>query len=189
MGSDPLATAVNDPAVVAEVRAAHDEYEVALVGNDIPVLDRMFWRSSATVRFGVVEALYGFDEVAAFRRARPPIDLARTTTNVTVLTFGRDTAVTTIEFDRSTAGVARHGRQTQVWRRFEDGWKVVSAHVSFAFQPPKAIDTAAALVGLTIPPELRAGVELNVTRARAIAQPLLDFDLSESVEMAGVFQP
>jgi hypothetical protein len=180
---------LNDSGVVAEVLAIHETYEAALVANDVAVLDQMFWHSADAVRFGVVESLYGFDEVAAFRKARPAIDLARTVLNRKVVTFGTDTAITTIEFDRNAGGTMRRGRQTQVWRRLEEGWRIVSAHVSFVLQPASYIDTASALVGLTIPPEYRAGVELNVNRSRAIAQPLLEFDLPESVEMAPVFQP
>jgi len=180
---------INDPAVVAEVRAVHDEYETALVANDVAVLDRMFWHSGDAVRFGVVESLYGYEEIAAFRKARPAIDLARTISRRTVVSFGADTAVTTIEFDRISAGVVRRGRQTQVWRKLDEGWRIVSAHISFALQTANYIDAASALVGLSIPSQYRAGVELNVSRSRAIAQPLLEFDLPDSIEMATVFEP
>jgi hypothetical protein len=179
---------INDPVVVAEVRAVHDEYETALVANDVTVLDRMFWHSGDAVRFGVVESLYGYDQIAAFRKTRPAIDLARTVANLTVVTFGTDTAITTIEFDRAAGPVVRHGRQTQVWRRFDEGWRIVSAHISFTLQP-SYMDAASTLIGLPIPTEYRAGVELNINRAAAIAGPLLDFELPESVEMARVFQP
>ncbi len=181
--------AINDPAVCAEVAAAHEIYEAALVGNDVETLDRMFWRSPDAVRFGVNESLHGFDEVAAFRRARPAIDLSRTVSNFHVVAFGSDLAITTIEFDRCIAGAAKHGRQTQVWRRFDDGWKIVSAHVSFAWRPESYVDAVSQLIGLPIPPEHRSGVELNIVRAGAIAKPLLAFELPDTVEMAGVFRP
>ncbi len=179
---------INDPVVVAEVRAVHDEYETALVSNDVAVLDRMFWHSGEAIRFGVMESLYGYDEIAAFRKARPAIDLARTISNLKVVTFGTDTAITTVEFDRKAGSVVRHGRQTQIWRRFDEGWRIVSAHVSFTLQP-SYMDAAAALVGLPIAAQYRAGVEVNINRAAAIAKPLLEFELPETVEMAGVFHP
>lgn len=179
----------NDPAIVAEVTAAHQAYESALVGNDIAVLDGMFWHSADAVRFGVAESLYGFPEIAAFRRARAAVDLARTVTRLRVVTFGRDTAVTTIEFERRAGDVVRHGRQTQVWRRLEEGWRIVSAHVSWAAPAVHYADVASALIGLPIPPEYRTGVDANVARARTMAQALLAFPLEETVAAAPVFRP
>jgi hypothetical protein len=62
-----------------------------------------------------------------------------------VVTFGTDTAITTNRIRRATAGpIVRHGRQTQVWRRFDEGWRIVSAHISF-------IAAAAVLYGCGIP--------------------------------------
>lgn len=187
MGSDVWA--LNDAAIVAEVRAVHDEYEHALVTNDVAVLDRMFWHSPHALRFGVMESLYGYEEIAAFRKSRPAIDLARTVSNLTIVTFGRDVAVTTLEFDRVAFNAPRHGRQTQVWKRFHEGWRIVSAHVSFAWETGAYVDAASALIGLSIPRDLKPGVALNVTRAQTIAQPLLAFDLPDTVEMAPVFEP
>jgi hypothetical protein len=61
---------VNDPAVLAELTAAFEDYERALMTNDTEALDRLFCNSPETVRYGVGENLYGFEEIAAFRRAR-----------------------------------------------------------------------------------------------------------------------
>ncbi|MFY8043480.1 MAG: AtzH-like domain-containing protein, partial [Rhodoferax sp.] len=36
---------INSPDTVAEVQAAFDRYEQALVTNDVQVLDELFWRS------------------------------------------------------------------------------------------------------------------------------------------------
>jgi hypothetical protein len=49
-GASPMQ--INDPAVVAEVRAVFDRYEAALMANDTPVLDEIFWADPRTVRFG-----------------------------------------------------------------------------------------------------------------------------------------
>jgi hypothetical protein len=179
---------INDPEVVAEVSALHHEYEAALVGNDVAVLERMFWQSPDSVRFGIREALYGSEEIGAFRRGRPNIDLSRTVTRLKVVTFGRDMAISTIEFDRKAFGAMRQGRQSQVWRRLAEGWRIVSAHVSFTFEDA-TVDQLAGLVGLPIPDAYRAGVEINLARARGIAQAVLDFPLPETVESAPVFQP
>jgi len=93
----------------------------------------------------------------------------------------------TLEFLRVFRGLHRKGRQSQCWRKFDDGWKIVSAHVSFMAE--SYLDHAAALVALPIPGEFREGVQVNLDRSTVIAQPLLDYPLSEQTEMAAVFEP
>jgi AtzH-like len=44
---------------VAEVKAAFERYEKALVSNDVPVLDELFRDDPRTVRYGATEILYG----------------------------------------------------------------------------------------------------------------------------------
>ena len=119
---------INDPAVLAEVNAAFDRYETALVTNDVAVLDELFWNSPHTLRYGAGEHLYGYDAIRAFRAGRPAQGLARTVLRRQVTTYGHDFAMAHIEFER--AGTARVGRQTQAWMRTPEGWRVVSAHVS-----------------------------------------------------------
>ena len=46
---------INIPDVVAEVTAAFQRYEKALNGNDVTVLDELFWNSPHTLRYGVGE--------------------------------------------------------------------------------------------------------------------------------------
>src|SRR5258708_23591676 len=122
---------INQPEVAAAVAALHDEYEAALISNDVEKLVGFFWDSEHALRFGVGESLYGAREIEEFRKNRPPLDLQRQVINPKIVTFGDDTAISTIEFRRHIQGSPRHGRQTQVWRKFESGWKIVSAHVSF----------------------------------------------------------
>jgi len=119
---------INLPDVLAEVEAVFDEYEHALVSNDIDVLDRLFWNHELTLRYGAGENLYGIAAIQAFRQGRPAANLERTVTRRQVTTFGRDHAVTNIEFSRT--GSTRTGRQSQTWVRMPEGWRVVSAHVS-----------------------------------------------------------
>ena len=117
------------PDVVAEVRAAFDRYEKALVTNDVAVLDDTFRDDPRTVRYGGTEILYGFDEIATFRAARVPVALARTISKTVITTYGRDFAVASTLFYRTTMP-GKVGRQMQTWVRFDDGWHVVAAHVS-----------------------------------------------------------
>jgi hypothetical protein len=119
---------INLPDVVAEVTAAFDRYEKALVTNDVAVLDELFWDSPHTLRYGVTENLYGYDAIRVFRAARPAQGLERAVLNTVITTYGRDFATANIEFQRT--GIARTGRQSQTWIRTPEGWRVVCAHVS-----------------------------------------------------------
>ncbi len=120
---------INLPDVVAEVTAAFNRYEAALVNNQIEVLDELFWPSPYTIRYGATENLYGYDAIAASRRQRSPLGLARTLENTVITTYGRDFATANTEFRRANSD--KVGRQSQTWWRTPDGWRVVSAHVSY----------------------------------------------------------
>jgi hypothetical protein len=123
------------PDIVAEVTAAFDRYERALVSNDVAVLDSIFRQDARTIRYGTTEILYGHDEIAAFRAARSPAGLARTISKTVITTYGRDFAIASTLFHRATMP-GKVGRQMQTWVRFAQGWQVVAAHVS-------AVDEAA----------------------------------------------
>jgi hypothetical protein len=117
------------PEVVAEVRAAFERYEQALVTNDVAVLDATFHEDTRTIRYGTSEILYGFADIAAFRVARSPVGLMRRLTKTVITTYGRDFAVASTLFHRDTMP-GKVGRQMQTWVRFPAGWQVVAAHVS-----------------------------------------------------------
>lgn len=119
---------VNEPAVLAEVTAEFERYEAALLANDIATLDSLFWNSPLTLRYGVGERLYGYDEIVAFRVGRVGGSPQRTLGKTVITTFGHDFATANTEFHRE--GEKRVGRQSQTWVRTLNGWKVVSAHVS-----------------------------------------------------------
>jgi hypothetical protein len=119
---------INDPETLAEVTAAFAAYEAALMANDIPALDSLFWASPQVLRYGAGENLYGQDEIAAFRKARPGGAAQRTLTRTVITTFGRDYATANTEFVRE--GSARIGRQSHAWARLPEGWRIVAAHVS-----------------------------------------------------------
>jgi ketosteroid isomerase-like protein len=117
------------PDVVAEVRAAFEAYERALVTNDVAALDAMFHDDARTIRFGGGENLFGYAEIKAFRAARSAVGLDRALSRTVITTYGRDTAVASALFYRPTMP-GKVGRQTQTWVRFPQGWRVVAAHVS-----------------------------------------------------------
>ncbi|MHC2596741.1 MULTISPECIES: oxalurate catabolism protein HpxZ [Pantoea] len=119
---------IDRPAILAEVTAAFYRYEQALIGNDVEVLDELFWHDKRTVRLGAGENLYGIDEIRAFRAARPSKGLDRELRNTVITTFGDDYAVCSTEFTRE--GVEKIGRQQQTWVRLPCGWRIVAAQVS-----------------------------------------------------------
>ncbi|MCW5318429.1 oxalurate catabolism protein HpxZ [Nostoc sp. KVJ3] len=123
-------TIVNDPTVVAEVTDLYLLYEEALCNNNLEMMDSLFWDTPEVARFGITENLYGGDEIRNFRQNRPNPKIERKISNLKVVTFGKDTAIVTLEFRRIINSVERFGRQSQTWYRFPEGWKVVSAHVS-----------------------------------------------------------
>jgi hypothetical protein len=120
---------VNNPLTLREVEHVFDAYEKALVGNDVAMLDKLFWDDKATLRYGATENLVSYDAIREFRAQRPAANLLRTVTSRHITSFGTDFAVANITFTK--AGETRTGRQTQSWVRFPDGWHVVAAHVSW----------------------------------------------------------
>jgi hypothetical protein len=121
---------INDPETAAELQALYAQYETALVTNDAETLTRMFWASPHVTRFGMTENLHGIDEIIAFRKGRSPANLARNVRRMDIVTFGRDYGSITLEFERTVNGKTVSGRQTQVWVRLPEGWRIVAAHVS-----------------------------------------------------------
>ena len=121
---------INDPATIAELRELYPLYEAALVNNDVETLTKMFWASPHAIRLGAGENLYGVDEIEAFRKSRPAVNLARRMVRLEIVTFGKDFGSVTLEFERDATGGVVRGRQSQVWVRLPEGWRIVSAHVS-----------------------------------------------------------
>jgi len=121
---------INSPETVAELTALYPQYEAALVNNNAETLTRMFWSSPHAMRFGITENLYGIEEITAFRKGRSPANLARTIRRLDVVAFGPDVGSITLEFERTTEGRPVRGRQSQLWVRMPEGWRIVAAHVS-----------------------------------------------------------
>jgi hypothetical protein len=121
---------INDPEVIAELSDLYPLYESALMNNDVEMLVNLFWASPHVVRFGATESLYGIEEIQSFRKGRSPANLARSVSQLRIVSFGNDLGSITLEFERHVDGRAIHGRQTQTWVRFPHGWRIVTAHVS-----------------------------------------------------------
>jgi hypothetical protein len=120
------------PEIFAEVTAAFERYERALMANDVAALNQIFRADPRTIRYGVGENLYGHAAIAGFRAARSPVGLARTLSRTLITTYGRDVGVASTLFHRTPGKI---GRQMQTWVRCPDGWHVVAAHVSVIDDP------------------------------------------------------
>jgi AtzH-like len=125
---------IDRPEVVAEVTAAFERYERALMRNDVAALNTLFRADARTIRYGIAENLYGQHEIAAFRGARSPVGLARSLSRTVITTYGSDFAVASTLFHRPSVP-GKVGRQMQTWVRFESGWHIVAAHVSTIDEP------------------------------------------------------
>lgn len=108
-------------------------YEAALVGNDVAVLDELFWDSPLTLRYGTGESLRGIEAMRAFRHTRNP---HRTRSQPAQ---HRDQHLRPRPRHRQCRNLQHAGqpagRQSQTWVRMAQGWRVVAAHVSFAKEP------------------------------------------------------
>lgn len=124
IGPDDL----DEPGVLAEVRAAFEAYEAALLGNDVEAMDDWFWDDPRTVRYGLAEIQHGFAAISAWRRAAAPVPADRRVVGVRITAHGADVATVTCEFRNGDDPTT--GRQSQTWVRTPAGWRVVSAHVS-----------------------------------------------------------
>jgi hypothetical protein len=120
---------VNRPDVVAELTEMYGRYERALMADDRAVLDTLFWNSPTTIRYAMTNQ-NGYDAIKADRDAtsRGGGAIKRDIRRMTVTTYGVAYGTVNVEYFRPSS--RRHGRQSQVWVKFAEGWRVVSAHVS-----------------------------------------------------------
>ncbi len=128
-------TDIDHPDVLAEVKQAFVRYETALITNDVATLDELFHKHPTTIRYGATENLYGYNAIASFRAGRSPAGLMRDLTQAVITSYGRDMAVASTLFTRTTSP-GKIGRQMQTWVRFAEGWRIVAAHVSVIDAPP-----------------------------------------------------
>ena len=117
----------NMPDVVAEVTDSFERYNQAIESGDGVALNGFFWNSPLTVRFGPREHLVGYEEIANFRTGVWKPGAPRVVEHLAVITFGRDFGSTNAVF-RDANGKAN--RQSQVWVRTAEGWRIAAAHVS-----------------------------------------------------------
>ena len=68
---------INHPETLAEVSRQFSRYQQAIIDNDIPVLNELFWDNPLTLRYGIGENLYGHAAIASYRDTRDVTSVAR----------------------------------------------------------------------------------------------------------------
>ncbi|GAA1920579.1 hypothetical protein GCM10009775_11420 [Microbacterium aoyamense] len=121
--------------IPADLRAAFERYEAAIVANDVDVLDASFAPGSETLRGDGAGLLIGFDAISAFRGLRGGVP-AREIERIEYRPLGEDAALV-VSVSRYAGGGT--GLQTQVWQRIDGTWLITAAHVTPRAQ---ALDTS-----------------------------------------------
>jgi hypothetical protein len=128
---------LNRPDVLAQVAAAFNAYERALVENDTKTLNALFWHAPETVRYGIADIQYGGDAIRLWRESCQPVPKSRRLHRTVITTFGADFA--TVSTEVTSDATTLLGRQMQTWARLgaeeggsgsHAGWQIVAAHVS-----------------------------------------------------------
>lgn len=169
--------AVRTQEVVDEVSAHFAAYEDALIRGSTAEVNAFFWSDDEIVRFGIADRQRGYRQLAEWRATQSGLP-GRRLADTVITTFGPDFAVVTTLF--STPDRPMEGRQSQVWARLADGWRIVSAHVSEV--PARDRDEVAAEKPADDPGDAE-GVILAVIGAHLRGQPLN----GELVERRGRF--
>jgi ketosteroid isomerase-like protein len=117
---------IDRPDVIAEVTAAFEAYERALVANDVDAILSFF--ADRAVRFGIGDQQVGIEEQARWRLAQGPLPAGRRLKDTIIASYGAGTAIVTTLFGYPGGDVL--GRQSQTWVRLPGGWRIVTAHVS-----------------------------------------------------------
>jgi hypothetical protein len=128
---------VNRADTLAEVAEVFAAYERALGSGDVDALTAAFWATGEVVRFGIADHQVGDTELRQWRAAQPPLPPGRALVDTRITTFATDFAVVTTRFTYPDG--ENEGRQSQTWVRLAEGWRIVSAHVSYPEPLPVSV--------------------------------------------------
>jgi Asp-tRNA(Asn)/Glu-tRNA(Gln) amidotransferase A subunit family amidase len=110
----------------ADLRAAFEAYERAVVENDLPAMDAAFADGPGVLRGDGAGLLVGKDAIRAFRTGRGGVS-ARTIHSIHYRPLADDAALL-MSVSRYAGGGS--GLQTQVWQRLDGAWRITAAHVT-----------------------------------------------------------
>ncbi|MFV0435756.1 MAG: AtzH-like domain-containing protein [Leucobacter sp.] len=114
------------PAVPADLLAAFEKYERAILANDLDVLDAAFARGPRTMRGDGAGLLVGHDAISAFRGVRGGVS-PRTIERIEYRPLAENAALL-VSVSRFRGGGT--GLQTQLWQRIDGRWLITAAHVT-----------------------------------------------------------
>ena len=117
---------IDRPDVIAEVSAAFEAYERALIANDVEGILGFF--APRAIRYGIADQQVGIEEQAEWRHAQGALPPGRRLKDTDIQAYGVSTAIVTTLFGYPGSDVL--GRQSQTWVRLPEGWRIVHAHVS-----------------------------------------------------------
>ncbi|WP_426322964.1 AtzH-like domain-containing protein [Microbacterium sp. E-13] len=120
-----------EASVPADLLAAFERYEAAIVADDIAVLDDTFAPGPDTLRGDGAGLLVGHDAISAFRGTRGGV-APRTIERIEYRPVGTDAALL-VSVSRYAGG--GRGLQTQLWQRIDGAWRITAAHVTPRAQP------------------------------------------------------
>ncbi|MFL2000889.1 AtzH-like domain-containing protein [Microbacterium sp. A1-JK] len=112
--------------IPADLLAAFEAYERALMSDDVEVLDAAFASGSEVMRGDAAGLLVGDDALLAFRKLRGGV-APRTIERVEYRPLVEGVALLV---SVSRFGGGGTGLQTQVWQRLEGRWVITAAHVT-----------------------------------------------------------
>jgi len=105
---------------------AFEDYERAILSNDLDALDAAFAPGPDTIRGDGAGLLVGHDAISAFRSVRGGVP-ARTIERVEYRPLSEDAALI-VSVSRYLGGGT--GLQTQLWERIGERWLITAAHVT-----------------------------------------------------------
>ncbi|MFG6475586.1 AtzH-like domain-containing protein [Microbacterium sp. P06] len=112
--------------IPADLRAAFEAYESALMVDDVEVLDAAFASGPDVMRGDAAGLLVGDEALLAFRRLRGGVP-ARTIESIEYRPLAPDVALL-VSVSRYRGGGS--GLQTQVWQLIDGSWLITAAHVT-----------------------------------------------------------
>ncbi|GAA3636485.1 hypothetical protein GCM10022200_19790 [Microbacterium awajiense] len=118
---------VGADAVPSDLFTAFEDYERAILANDLDTLDAMFAPGPDTMRGDAAGLLIGHDAISAFRGVRGGV-AAREIERIEYRPLAAGAALL-VSVSRYLDGGT--GLQTQLWQRGTDGaWRITAAHVT-----------------------------------------------------------
>lgn len=112
--------------IPADLRAAFEAYERALMSDDVEVLDAAFASGPEVMRGDAAGLLVGDGALLAFRKLRGGV-APRTIERIEYRPLAEDVALL-VSVSRFRGGGT--GLQTQVWQRVDGCWVITAAHVT-----------------------------------------------------------